>query len=267
MPTVTNRGIDAPASRREIQKENAENFNPIINGRMLRNPLRKLYIHSVSPRTFVVRNPPLFSKLELRGKEEGKRYITCTSLPDPIIQVGADNERGGNRLDDNDAWAAAVDMLNPLCASHQNVDPYTGSGNPDFYANRLGMNYIVEGIFPSFNEVPTEEELKRAEDSRFKRLQWGVKEAKRLESVSRKDLDEFLQQNPWVHQAMREFRMKASWTSDIEMSTICANCGDDIKPGLAFHQSSAGILCIIDPERALKAGAINKERYKELTTV
>ena len=38
-----------------------------------------------------------------------------------------------------------------------------------------------------------------------------------------------------------------------------------MKQGIAFHQSSAGILCVIDPARALKAGAINKSRYDELT--
>ena len=34
----------------------------------------------------------------------------------------------------------------------------------------------------------------------------------------------------------------------------CPNCGDVVKAGIAFHKSSAGVLCIIDKKRADEAG-------------
>lgn len=265
--TVVNRGIDAPASRKEILKENAENFTPIVNGRQMRPPLRTVYIHSVAKRSFTVSNPPLFPRLELRGTDpeiNNGRWINCTSVPDPIVQISADNERGGNRLDDNDAWVALIDTLSP---GNYTMDPYLGASNPDFYANRRGTNLIVEGIFPSFNEVPTEQELKRAEECRDKRFRWGTQNAMKLAAKSTKELNEFLDTNPWVHEAMDALGLSAPWHQENTVKVYCPNCGDSIRNGLAFHQSSAGVLCVIDPDRALKAGAIDKKRHKELTEV
>lgn len=266
--TVTNKGIDAPLSKKYIRGENAENFAPIVNGRMMRPPLRTLYIHSVSPRSFTLRNPPLFPRLEIRGTDpniNGGRWITCATVPDPIPQISADNERGGNRMDDNDAWAALCDLLNPLCGPSESVDPYTGSSNPDFYANRRGTIFILEGIFPSPNEIPTEAELKRAEDCLLRRRRWLVAEAKKLAAKSTKDLNEFLDSNPQVHEAMDFLGQTAPWHQENNMKLSCPNCGDEIKEGLAFHKSSTGVLCILDPLRAMKAGAINQKKYEELT--
>lgn len=266
--TVVNRGIDAPASRKEIRKANEENFNPIINGRMMRDPLRRVYIHSVAKRSFVASNLPLFPKLELRGTDpaiNNGRWITCTSVPDPIVQISADNERGGNRLDDNDAWAAVADLLNPMCGQNATMDPYAGSSNPDFYANRRGTILVCEGIFPSLNEVPTEEELRRAEAARDKRYRWGTSNAMKLAAKSTKDLNEFLDTNPWVHEAMDAQGLSAPWHQENVVKSYCPNCGDSIRQGLAFHQSSAGVLCVIDPEKALRAGAIDRKKFKELT--
>jgi hypothetical protein len=266
--TVQNKGIDAPLSKKYIRGENAENFNPIVNGRMMRDPLRTLYIHSVSPRSFTLRNPPLFPRLEIRGTDpeiNKGRWITCATVPDPIPQISADNERGGNRMDDNDAWAALCDLLNPLCGPNESVNPYVGSNNPDFYSNRRGTIFVLEGIFPSQNEVPTEEELKKAEECRDKRRRWLVAEAKKLAAKSTKALNEFLDTNPQVHEAMDALRQTAPWHQNNALKVSCANCGDEIDDGLAFHKSSVGILCIIDPQRAFKAGAINQKKFEELT--
>ncbi len=58
--------------------------------------------------------------------------------------------------------------------------------------------------------------------------------------------------------------LKADWHQTAEVSVYCPFCGDEIRQGIAFHQSSAGVLCVLDPERALKAGAIDRDKYESL---
>ena len=50
------------------------------------------------------------------------------------------------------------------------------------------------------------------------------------------------------------------------VSGKCPNCGDDIPPSVAFHKSSTGVLCVLDPERAFRAGAIDRARMEDLLT-
>ncbi len=242
---------------------NAENFNPIINGRTMRPPLRMIHIFSVAKRSFKRSNPPLFPKLELRGCENGERYVLCTSVPDPILQACPDEGRGDTRLDDNDGWIATIDLLTP---GNFSMDPYAGLSNPTYFANLSGMNLVCEGVFPSLNEVPTEEELKKAEDARNKRYHYLVTEARKLAAKSRVALNEFLDTNPDTHIAMDSLSLEADWHTKLEFKASCPNCGDQVKQGVAFHMSSLGMICILDAEKAFKAGAISRERYEDLIT-
>ena len=205
----------------------------------------------------------LFPNLNLRGCEEGERYVLCTKFGDPIPQSSPDQERGGVRIDDNDGWVEAIDMLNP---GNFTMEPYTGSQNPTFFENRSGTNLIAEGVWPSLNETPTEEEIRRAEQARDSHYRFLTKEALKLAAKSTKDLNEFLDRYPDTHMAMAHLKLKASWTNSPEVTVGCPNCGEDIKQGLAFHKSGVtDALCIIDPLRAYKAKAITRDEYEELT--
>lgn len=261
LATMNNTGMNSPATKSAMRGANAENFNIIVNGRQFRPPLKKINFFSVAKRDFTVRHP-LVPKLVLRGCEDGERYVKCASIPDPVPQACPDQERGGTRIDDNDGWMVAIDILNP---GNFTFDPYHGSNNPNFFANSNGTNLIAEGIFPTENEEPTEEELRRAEDARDKHYRYLTKEALKLAAKSTKSLNEFLDRYPDVHMAMDAQGIEAPWHTLNIVRTSCPNCGDAIKQGLAFHKSSSDILCIIDPEKALKAGAITRERYTEIT--
>jgi hypothetical protein len=261
MANIVSYGNDALTAAQN-RKLNAENFNPVINGRLMRAPVRTIYVFSVARKAFNV-STLLFKKLKLAGCENGERYVRCTSLPDPFPQVCPDNDRGGSRVDDNDAWIAVIDMLNP---GNFTLNPYHGDSNPNFYANTNGTNLIAEGVFPSLNEVPTEAEIKKAEDARDKHYRYLTKEALRLFAIGAKQGNEFLQRYPDVHIAMDVLRLKAPWHQDNRVEEECPNCGDSIKPGLAFHKSSVtDKLCVIDPVKALKAKAITREEFEELT--
>ena len=261
MANFTNLGMNAAQTRSAMRGANMEGFNPVINGRMMRPPLKHINIFSVAKRGFQVRTL-LFPKLNLAGCENGQRWVKCASIPDPITQTSPDQERGGNRIDDHDGWIAVIDMLNQ---GNFTLDQYAGSENPTFYANSNGTNFIAEGVFASENDEPTEEELRRAENARDKHYQYLTREAMKLAASSTKALNEWLTRYPDTHTAMAALGLKANWTHTPEVTVSCPNCGDDIKQGLAVHQSTAGYMCVIDADRALKAGAINRDKYTELT--
>jgi hypothetical protein len=255
-------GLNDKLTQAENRKLNSEGFNPVISGRRMREPIRTIYVYSVARRSFTV-STLLFKKLVLQGCENGERVVRCTSLPDPFPQVCQDNDRGGSRIDDNDAWIAVIDMLN---TGNFTMNPYHGESNPNFYANTNGTNYMAEGLFPSLNEKPTEAEIKKAEDARDKHYRYLTREALRLFAIGAKQGNEYLQRYPDVSIAMDVLGLQAPWHQANLVTVACPNCGDAIKQGLAFHKSSVtDRLCIIDPMKAYKAKAITRDEYEELT--
>lgn len=240
---------------------NPENFNVFFSGHTMREPRRFIYVHTVARKSEQVTRI-LFHRLILRGCEQGQRFVTCCVVPDPISQPSPDQERGGTRIDEHDGWRATIDMLNPRNFSN---DPFLGTNNPDFFANRNGSNLIALGFWPSLNKVPTEEEIVRAEGYRNRRYNWLARESTRLSARSKKDLDEFLQTYPETYTALDALQIKTDWHTPQTVSFTCPNCGDSIKQGLAFHKSSVTEkLCVIDPERAFKANAITKKELEAL---
>ena len=261
LATMVNTGMNSAKTRSAMRGANPEAFNPVVSGRMFRTPLRMIYIHSVSKRSFEVRHP-LFPKLHLRGCE-GERVVTCTSFGDPVSQACPDQERGGVRIDDNDGWMVAIDVLNP---GNFTMDPYTGSSNPTFFENRNGTNLIAEGVWCSLFADPPEEEIKRAEDARDKHYRYLTKEALKLAAKGTKYLNEFLDRYPDVHVAMDSLGISAPWHTLNVVTIDCPNCGDGIKQGVAFHKSSVtDRICVLDPMKAYKAKAITRDEYEELT--
>jgi hypothetical protein len=261
MASMTTLGFDEKKTQSAMRGSNPDNFNVIIDGHSMRPPLRHIYVFTVSKKTRQVKKK-LFPGLNLRGCEAGERYVLCTPIPDPVPEVIKNEMTGGSDIKEHPGWRCVIDMLNP---SNPTMDPYLGTGNPDFFSNRNGNNLIAEGFWPSLNETPTEEEIKRAEKHRDTRYRWMAKESQRLAARSKRDLDEFLQTYPDTHNALDALGIKTDWHSPMTVTVNCSNCGDEIKQGLAFHKSSVtDKLCVIDPERAYKAKAISKKELEEL---
>lgn len=257
-------GIDSEKSRSAMRGANPENFNVMLNGQAVREPRRFIYIHSVAHKAFGPIKRKCFGGLLLKGCEAGERFVTCAVVPDPIPQGAPDETNGGTRIYEADGWRACIDLLNPANLS---TDPYLGDKNPDFARNTSGNNLIAEGVWPSLNEKPTEQEIKRAEKCRDEHYRSISREALRLYAKSTREGNEFVERYPDVHIAMDALGLEAPWHQRNEVKATCPNCGDKIQPGLGFHQSSAGVLCVIDPAKAYKAGAITKEKYEELATM
>lgn len=248
-PSVTNRGFKGGLTSGEMRKANPENFNVFINGRAMREPRRYIYIHSVAKHNFGPITHTLFPRLFIKGCMNGERFVTAAVVPDPIPQASPDQERGGTRIDEEDGWRACIDLLNP---NNPTNDPFWNNAGsvPAYVSTSQGCDLISQGVWPSLEKEPPEEEIRKAEQARDNRYRQMTQHAIQLASKSRKELNDYLQMHPDVHEAMDCLGLKADWHQTVEVKEFCLNCGDEVRQGIAFHKSSAtGELCVIDRER------------------
>lgn len=246
----------------EMRSKNQEEFTPDFGGRLRYHIDGEIYIFSVARRTFRI-SQTLFPATELLGCLNGERYVLATTIPDPVPQSSPDLERGGHRVDYEDGWRAAIGLLHPEHPMGGNGNWWTGAEQGTMSD---GVNLIAQGLFPSRTNPPSEEDLRRAEGFRNARYRRLVANARKAAAQSSKKLADFLTMHEDVHDAMDALHETADWHRKNEIKSTCPNCGDEISPSLAFHKSSAGVLCVIDPQRAFKAGAITKEQMEELLT-
>lgn len=242
--------VSKERSSQEMRKMNAEAFRTSVPP--LYDIKGYVYLHSVAKRDFPMNHT--FFKQPLRGCKNGERYVTCGRIPNPPQTVSPDTERGGNRIDMEpvSAWAVAIDILNP---SNFTADPYFKSAA----GTSANCDLVAQGLFPSLNEVPTEQELKKAEEARDTRLRALASEAMRLEVMNPQRLHEFLGDNPDAHAGMDLIGAKAHWHQGAaQVMQACPNCGESVKAGIAFHMYEGG-LCVLDWKRAYEAGRVKRE--------
>jgi hypothetical protein len=250
-------GFTDPLAEGPMHTQNPDLYDPQMP-RMY--PIhRHIHIYSVARRSFPMKH--VYFKGELKGCKNGERYVKCYSVPDPPQQISVDCERGGKRVEveprDEAGWRVAIDILNP---NNPSLNPYF---QPDaqqvaLYAVGQNVDLIKYGLFPSLNDPPTEQELERAEAYRDKSYKDLVDEAFQEQASNPQNFRNWLKSHPDITVAMDALGFKADWHSKQEVKMDCPNCGDSIKAGIAFHKSSAGVLCVLDKERAIAAGAISR---------
>lgn len=242
-----------PLAKPMMQSQNPDLFDPSMP-RMY--PIhRHIHIYSVAKRGFQKKHP--YFKGELKGCGPNERYVKCYSVPDPPQQLAIDAERGGKRVEveprDEAGWRVAIDILNP---NNPSTDPYLrmDAKAEAYFSTGLNVNLIKYGLFPSLNDPPTEAELIRAEKSRDDTRQALVDEAFQEQASNPQGFRNWLREHPEINDAMDAMGVEADWFRPQSIKMACPNCGDSIKAGIAFHKSSAGVLCIIDKKRAAEAG-------------
>jgi hypothetical protein len=249
--------FDSPVNSAAMAAKNPDNFQPNL-GNIRYRVDNYVYIFSVARRDFSV-SQTLFPKMILKGCEPTQRWCLAAQIADPIPQASPDLERGGARTDFHDGWRAAIGLLHP---ENTTPDPWA---NAESSGLSVGTNLIAQGLWPSLIEIPSEEDIQKAESLRNRRYKRLTDQAMAAARQSSKKLADFLAEHEDVADAMDAQHLTADWHHSKKIYSLCPNCGDEIAAGMAFHRSTAGVLCILDPERAFKAGAIDKARLKELT--
>jgi hypothetical protein len=222
---------------------------------------RHIYIHSVARRDFDVKH--VYFRGTLLGCHKGERYVTCYAVPDPPQQLAPDAERGGTRVEveprDEAGWRVAIDILNP---NNPSINPYFKPSPRQSALYSLGQNVdlVKYGLFPSLSQIPTEDELVRAEKARDETRQALVDEAFEEHASNPQNFRNWMRSHPDIQDAAEALGIEADFlVKKAEIKQACPNCGDSVKSGIAFHKSSAGVLCILDWRKAVEAGAAKKE--------
>lgn len=216
---------------------------------------RHIHIYSVARRDFPKKH--VYFNGVLKGCKPGERYTLCYSVPDPPQQIAIDAERGGKRVEveprDEAGWRVAIDILNP---NNPSTNPYArlDSKQTAYYSIGQSVDLMRFGLFPSLTNPPSEEEIVRAEHSRDESYRALVDEAFQEQQGNPQGFRNWLRNNPDIGTAMEATGTVADWFKAPESKMSCPNCGDVVKSGIAFHKSSAGVICIIDKKRAADAG-------------
>jgi hypothetical protein len=196
--------------------------------------------------------PPLLPRLQIAELKPGQRYCLVTTIPHPVNQQCM-RENGERYIDYHSGRRVAMDI----------VDPDNLTLNQDFQVDpsrvfSQGNNYGRLGVFWTETPKPSDEDVKKAIKRKETYYRARLQQARVLEMTNPRALAEYLTIND--HIACDYFGEEYSWHKKMVKVETCPNCGEAISPGVAFHKSMAldGALCVIDSERASRAGVKNK---------
>jgi len=215
-----------------------------------------VYLHTISKRSFEQPHP-IFRNVIVPACPKDKRYVTFMRVTHPvqIPTVDPDNASGPPIIRIENAKRAALCVCNP---SFVGTELSTQDNPPPHWAQIASgeCDLTRQGVFASMNEVPTEEELKKAEARRLAYYKMRFEEANGLLRSDPKKLQEVLGLDH--HMAAEMFGQDVDWHRVTTPKIECPNCGEKIKEGIAFHYTN-GARCILDWERSFLAGAVKKE--------
>ena len=219
-----------------------------------------VYLHSISKRSFEQPHP-IYRNVIVPACPKDKRYITFMRITHPvqIATVDPDNVSGPLKWFFENAKRAALCVCNPSYVGNDLSVQDKEIAN-EYQIASSESNLTQQGVFASLNEIPTEEELKKAEGRRtayYKRIfeeMNGLFRSNPKEAQERLGLDH--------HLAAEMFAIDVDWHKLTTPKIECPNCGEKIKEGIAFHRVN-GDLCVLDWERAYLAGAVKKDQVPE----
>lgn len=238
----------------------ARTSNLIVDPDQMRPAEYLVYIHSISKRDFNQPNP-IFNNVYLRACPADQPYITVWAKWHPIgiPTLDPDNVSGPPKMVYVNAKGAALSICNPsyvgndLSVQQREIPAWAQISSGE-------CNLTRQGVFASLNEIPTSEELKRAEKNRHDYYQFRFKEANEMAQSNPAGLQDLLMQDH--HMAAEMFDEDVSWHRIVSPKMSCPNCGEKIKAGIAFHFSN-GARCVLDWERAHLAGVVKKDEVPE----
>lgn len=214
---------------------------------LYREPDHFVYIYSVSDRSFQISQPPLVSNLNIPARKEGERYIRVCTIPHPFNQYDRESGNGEVIVRAHVGELVAASLVNP---NNPTLDQ--DMRVPDGATLGLGVDLTAQGVFWSLNDPPTEQELMKAEKRRERYYRGLIERARTLEISNPQELEFLINQD--YHMAAEFFGIETGWHKKYQLRAECPACGETIKPGVAYHKNSMGILCIVDAKRAADAG-------------
>jgi hypothetical protein len=219
-----------------------------------------VYLHSISKRSFEQPHT-IYRNVVVPACPKDKRYITFFRVNHPvqIPIVDPDNPSGPNLFKFENAKRAALGICNPsfqgtdLAAQDQPIPDWSQISSSESDLTR-------QGVFASMNEVPTAQELEKADARRLAYYKGIFQRMNELWRADPKNAQQVLGADH--HIAAEMFQIDVGWHLMVTPKIDCPQCGERIKEGLAFHYNN-GVKCVLDWERAYLAGAVKKDEVPE----
>jgi hypothetical protein len=226
----------------------------------LRRPEYRVYLHSISKRSFEQPHP-IYRNVIIPACPKDKRYITFMAITHPVMTQHVDpNDPGGKPLYIfENAKRAALNVCNPSFVG-ADLSIQDKAIEVQYQISSGECDLTRQGVFASLNEIPTEEELKKAEARRLQYYKMRFEEANALQRSDPKRLQDVLILDH--HMAAEMFGVDVDWHRVVTPKIECPNCGEKIKEGIAFHRVN-GDLCVLDWEKAYLAGAVKKDQVPD----
>lgn len=238
---------------KRTNSENAATFNWRSNPNMIRQPDYHLYMFNVGPMKHEVARPPIMVKATIPACPKGQKYIMAFKIGNIVNQIWADPDNGEPRTHAEYGERVMMDIVNPY---NLGIDQDAPIDENHVFSVNADLGKF--GVFWSKNEVPTDEEIQKAVGRMEKHFRQQLNVADALARAGKQSEITDVQ-----HMAADHFHYKAGWHVQVEAPVSCPNCGEDIKPGVAFHKNSMDLICVIDWQRTVAAGAKKKSEVPE----
>lgn len=232
-----------------------------------RKPDYWVFLYSVSEQEHSVSRPPLIKELKIRGRKPQETVALIGQFPQPMNLPKGNVD--SNQIDYvvEDTRRFVMDIINPdnLTINQDSfIEKSSSGGTNDLSAK--GVFWSLNGPGASafgYEEAPTTAEIEGARKRMEKRYRFLLNRAKAVEVSNPKGLEEEL--SPEHHAAADYFGETYSWHNKQVRADYCPQCGERIRAGAAFHKTEDGGFCVLDWDRAIKAGARTRAQAFEAT--
>jgi hypothetical protein len=235
-------------------KEANAQFSTTLDPNLLRKPEYYVYVYSVYDLPLTRDLAPLLKHTVIPPRPEKKKgsYALCRSFMHPFPQAEK-NQDGADVVYYSDALRVA---LNVICPGHVTPNLDEKINQNDVYSE--GNNYALLGVFYSMTNPPKPEEIAAAEARRDKTYRKVLVDARAAEASNPASLygDKRSQGilTPVHHVAADAMGESFSWHKASQAAETCEVCGDNVKPGTAWHVDATGDVCVRDWKRTVESG-------------
>lgn len=232
-----------------------------------RKPEYWVFLYNISEQEHVVSRPPLIKEMKIRGRKPSETVALCAKFPQPLNMPKGNVDSGEVDFIVTDTRRFVTDIINPdniTINQDAFIEKSTSGGSNDLGAK--GVFWSLNGPGASkdgYLEEPTQQEIDAARKRLEKRYRFLLDRAKAVEVSNPKELSEIL--SPEHHAAAEYYGETYTWHNKQVRADYCPQCGERMRAGAAFHKTEDGGYCILDWERAVKAGIRTRAQAYEAT--
>jgi hypothetical protein len=197
-----------------------------------------VYIFSLYPEELIVAKGSL-GTFKIPACPVGHRVSEPIRLGTVVSSTYYDAMTNSMKTDDTEAKYVAQDIVRPFLGGDWSV----------------GQNMEDFGVFWTYNEHPTDQEIEKARLKMEKMFRVQLGYASQLEN---KNQLQFI--SPAMRHADNYFKENHVWNRTHKRMDDCPGCGTPIKPGIIKHNCGY----VFDVPLAVKTGMITREQGEEL---